>query len=278
MVADKTMRAEASLLFSPGQLALAALRRANEEYPVVNFERYLNNILSRQHPARPVPELIKYLDAIDQMVNNLVTPTAADMKHIDRKLKYCRDPGSHEKNESIGQKTDYLDGASNFGCREGLSIFFSIILLLSSRAGKSCLSRFNRLEDKPLFLKVETETQCLADQEPNDVKTAKAVIRLLPIWTALLMFAVIFQLPATVFIKQGMSMMRNIGHNYKIPPATLQTAITISIVLMPFYDTIFIPFSRFILRNDIEWDHDDVKNLHRNAPFRHHRYDIRSHR
>ncbi|KAF5799729.1 putative cyclin [Helianthus annuus] len=57
MVADKTMRTEASLLFSPGQLALAALRRANEEYPVVNFERYLNNILSRQHPARPVPEL-----------------------------------------------------------------------------------------------------------------------------------------------------------------------------------------------------------------------------
>ncbi|KAJ0558089.1 putative cyclin [Helianthus annuus] len=99
MVADKTMRTEASLLFSPGQLALAALRRANEEYPVVNFERYLNNILSRQHPARPVPELTKYLDAVDQMVNNLVTPTAADMKHIDRKLKYCRDPGSHEKSK-----------------------------------------------------------------------------------------------------------------------------------------------------------------------------------
>ncbi|XP_035845675.1 cyclin-H1-1 [Helianthus annuus] len=78
-------------------LALAALRRANEEYPVVNFERYLNSILSHQHPARPVPELTKYLDAIDKMVNNLVTPTAADMKHIDRKLKYCRDPGSHEK-------------------------------------------------------------------------------------------------------------------------------------------------------------------------------------
>ncbi|KAM0068273.1 putative proton-dependent oligopeptide transporter family, MFS transporter superfamily [Helianthus debilis subsp. tardiflorus] len=100
-----------------------------------------------------------------------------------------------------------------------------------------------RLEDKPLFLKVETETQCLADQEPNDVKTAKAVIRLQPIWTAPLMFAVIFQHPATVFIKQGMSMKRNIRHNYKIPPATLQNAITISIVLMPFYDTIFIPFS-----------------------------------
>ncbi|KAI3802403.1 hypothetical protein L1987_30535 [Smallanthus sonchifolius] len=50
-------------------LALAALRRAKDEYPVVNFERYLNNILSHQHPAQPVPKLTVYLDAIDQMVS-----------------------------------------------------------------------------------------------------------------------------------------------------------------------------------------------------------------
>ncbi|KVI11813.1 Cyclin C/H/T/L [Cynara cardunculus var. scolymus] len=97
MVADKTMRTEAPLLFSPGQLALAALRRSNEEHQVVDFERYLDSILSRQHPAHPVSELTVFLNAIDQLVNKLVTPTAADMKHIDRKLKYCRDPGSHEK-------------------------------------------------------------------------------------------------------------------------------------------------------------------------------------
>ncbi|KAI3715031.1 hypothetical protein L6452_21996 [Arctium lappa] len=78
-------------------LALAALCRSNEEHQVVDFERYLNNILYRQHLAQPVSELTIYLDAIDQLVNKLVTPTVADMKHIDRKLKYCRDPGSHEK-------------------------------------------------------------------------------------------------------------------------------------------------------------------------------------
>uniref|UniRef100_A0A251TEF9 Uncharacterized protein n=1 Tax=Helianthus annuus TaxID=4232 RepID=A0A251TEF9_HELAN len=49
-----------------------SLIRANEEYPVVNFERYLNSILSHQHPARPVPELTKYLDAIDKMVSIVV--------------------------------------------------------------------------------------------------------------------------------------------------------------------------------------------------------------
>ncbi|XP_071707462.1 protein NRT1/ PTR FAMILY 5.8-like [Rutidosis leptorrhynchoides] len=112
------------------------------------------------------------------------------------------------------------------------------------------------LEDKPFCSKLETETECLTDQNSNNnnnhlVETVKVVIKLLPIWTTLLMFAVIFQQPTTFFIKQGMSMKRNIGDSYKIPPATLQSAITISIVvLMPFYDTIFIPFVRIILRNE----------------------------
>ncbi|XP_071735038.1 protein NRT1/ PTR FAMILY 5.8-like [Rutidosis leptorrhynchoides] len=111
------------------------------------------------------------------------------------------------------------------------------------------------LEDKPFCSKVENETECLADQKSNRsnnlLNIAKVVIKLLPIWTTLLMFAVIFQQPATFFIKQGLSMKRNIGDSYKIPPATLQSAITISIILlMPFYDTIFIPFTRLILRNE----------------------------
>ncbi|KAI3722342.1 hypothetical protein L2E82_33378 [Cichorium intybus] len=111
------------------------------------------------------------------------------------------------------------------------------------------------LEEKPLCLKGENESVCSADEKSNNsnhlVKIVKVVISLLPIWTTLLMFAVIFQQPATFFIKQGMAMKRNIGDSYNIPPATLQSAITISIILlMPFYDTIFIPLSRIILRNE----------------------------
>jgi peptide/histidine transporter 3/4 len=58
------------------------------------------------------------------------------------------------------------------------------------------------------------------------------MIKLLPIWTMLLVFAVIFQQPATFFTKQGMTMKRNIGANFKIPPATLQSSITLSIILL----------------------------------------------
>lgn len=65
------------------------------------------------------------------------------------------------------------------------------------------------------------------------------------------MFAVIFQQPATFFTKQGMTMKRNIGRNLLIPPAMLQSAITISIILlMPFYDKVLIPFTRLITREE----------------------------
>lgn len=83
------------------------------------------------------------------------------------------------------------------------------------------------------------------------VENGKVVLRLLPIWSMLLMFAVIFQLPATFFTKQGMTMKRNVGSSFKIPPATLQSSITVSIILlMPFYEALLIPLARLITRDE----------------------------
>ncbi|XP_059655236.1 cyclin-H1-1-like [Cornus florida] len=96
---DKTVLTDAPLLFPPGQLALAALRKSNEVHGVFDFERYLGSILSRQHPAHTISELTVPLNAIDFLASKLETPTAADMKHVDRKLKSCRDPGSHDKSK-----------------------------------------------------------------------------------------------------------------------------------------------------------------------------------
>ncbi|XP_059659153.1 cyclin-H1-1-like [Cornus florida] len=81
------------------QLALAALRKSNEVHGVFDFERYLGSILSHQHPAHTISELTVPLNAIDFLASKLETPTAADMKHVDRKLKSCRDPGSHDNSK-----------------------------------------------------------------------------------------------------------------------------------------------------------------------------------
>ncbi|KAK1383738.1 Proton-dependent oligopeptide transporter family [Heracleum sosnowskyi] len=110
------------------------------------------------------------------------------------------------------------------------------------------------LQEKPLCQEDQDKTEGLEEAPKNGyylLEIAKVILRLLPIWTMLLMFAVIFQQPPTFFTKQGMTMKRNIGSHFKIPPATLQSAITLSIIiLMPFYDAFFIPLARFITRNE----------------------------
>ncbi|CAA2982099.1 NRT1 PTR FAMILY [Olea europaea subsp. europaea] len=89
-----------------------------------------------------------------------------------------------------------------------------------------------------------------SDESIHPIRAAKMVLHLLPVWVMLLMFAVIFQQPATFFTKQGMAMRRNIGTSFKIPPAALQSAITVSIIiLMPLYDTCFIPLVRVLTKN-----------------------------
>ncbi|XP_073057439.1 protein NRT1/ PTR FAMILY 5.8-like [Primulina eburnea] len=89
------------------------------------------------------------------------------------------------------------------------------------------------------------------DESMQLLEAVKIVLRLLPVWLMLLMFAVIFQQPATFFTKQGMAMKRNIGTQFKIPPAALQSAITVAIILlMPLYDTCFIPLVRALTRNE----------------------------
>ncbi|CAL5370584.1 unnamed protein product [Camellia sinensis] len=80
---------------------------------------------------------------------------------------------------------------------------------------------------------------------------AKVILHLLPTWTTLLMFAVIFQQPMTFFTKQGVTMQRNIGSNFKIPPAMLQSVITVSIILLtPLYNMYFIPLARVVTHNE----------------------------
>ncbi|KAM1180675.1 hypothetical protein ACFX13_020061 [Malus domestica] len=80
------------------------------------------------------------------------------------------------------------------------------------------------------------------DQNPGDgvrinlLEFAKVSLRILPIWTMVLFSAVVMQQPATLFTKQGMTMQRNIGSHFQIPPATLQSATTLTVILLaPIY-------------------------------------------
>ncbi|RWR75668.1 protein NRT1/ PTR FAMILY 5.9 [Cinnamomum micranthum f. kanehirae] len=110
-----------------------------------------------------------------------------------------------------------------------------------------------QLQETPLKDDFKTPEMLIKNpsRETNHLDDLRAVRRLLPIWTMLLMFAVIFQQPSTFFTKQGMTMKRHITDSFMVPPATLQSVITISIIiLMPFYDRAIIPVLRLITRQE----------------------------
>ncbi|KAL6006882.1 hypothetical protein ACLOJK_032378 [Asimina triloba] len=120
--ADRMMLTDAPLLFPPGQLALAALRRVNEVHRILNFERYLDSILSRQNSGNNIFELTESLHTIDSLVTphcsvslvrSLKIPTAKDMRHIDRKLKNCWDPSSQDESKKREKRSKHKSRKSS---------------------------------------------------------------------------------------------------------------------------------------------------------------------
>ncbi|CAN1272554.1 Protein NRT1/ PTR FAMILY 5.8 [Linum perenne] len=135
-----------------------------------------------------------------------------------------------------------------------LTIFRLFICRITSSSHKPVVAELE-LQEQPLFGGQKSNNVNTEEETSTKfLKNAKTVMRLLPIWAVLLIFAVIFQQPTTFFTNQGMTMERSIGTGstkFMIPPATLQSSITISIILlMPLYDRILIPMSRFVTRSE----------------------------
>ncbi|RDX89995.1 Protein NRT1/ PTR FAMILY 5.10, partial [Mucuna pruriens] len=78
-----------------------------------------------------------------------------------------------------------------------------------------------------------------------EVEEAKAVLRLVPIWATSLIYAIVFAQFSTFFTKQGVTMDRKILPGFYVPSASLQSFISLSIVLfIPIYDRIIVPLAR----------------------------------
>lgn len=107
-VIDNLMLTDACLLFPPGQLAIAAMRSSNLEKKAIDFDnRYLKNIADRPHKKHSYSELIEGINAIDQMLEAARSLNEGDVKHIDRKLKYCRNPHLQDDSKKRERKTKH---------------------------------------------------------------------------------------------------------------------------------------------------------------------------
>lgn len=65
------------------------------------------------------------------------------------------------------------------------------------------------------------------------------------IWLTTLVPATIFAQINTFFVKQGTTLDRSLGHNFKVPAASLSSFIVIStLISIPIYDKLFVPVMR----------------------------------
>ncbi|KAM7265325.1 hypothetical protein ACFE04_003008 [Oxalis oulophora] len=81
----------------------------------------------------------------------------------------------------------------------------------------------------------------------NQVEEVKLVLGLIPIGLACLMYAAVLVQLHTFYTKQGSTMYRSIGPHFKIPPASLQSVVGLTILIaVPIYDRVFVPMARKI--------------------------------
>ncbi|KAK7267627.1 hypothetical protein RIF29_20305 [Crotalaria pallida] len=79
----------------------------------------------------------------------------------------------------------------------------------------------------------------------TEVEEAKAILRLVPVWATSLIYAVVFSQFSTFFTKQGVTLDREVFPGFYVPPASLQSFISLSIVIfIPIYDRIIVPVAR----------------------------------
>lgn len=79
----------------------------------------------------------------------------------------------------------------------------------------------------------------------NQVEGAKLILGMLLIWLVTLIPSTIWAQINTLFVKQGTTLDRNLGPDFKIPAASLGSFVTLSMLLsVPMYDRFFVPFMR----------------------------------
>ena len=83
------------------------------------------------------------------------------------------------------------------------------------------------------------------------VEETKLILNVVPIWLTSLMIGVCIANGSTLFVKQAAAMNLKINNNFKIPPASMASVSSISIIIsVPIYDRIIVPNLRKVTGNE----------------------------
>ncbi|EFJ07639.1 hypothetical protein SELMODRAFT_429656 [Selaginella moellendorffii] len=78
----------------------------------------------------------------------------------------------------------------------------------------------------------------------TQVEEVKSMMRLLPIWSTTIIFSTLYTQVSTLFVEQGAGMNTLVG-NFKIPPGSLSTFCTLSVIICsPAYEWLLVPAAR----------------------------------
>ncbi|XP_020578987.1 protein NRT1/ PTR FAMILY 5.2-like [Phalaenopsis equestris] len=84
----------------------------------------------------------------------------------------------------------------------------------------------------------------------TQVEETKQMVRMIPILVATFIPSTMMAQVNTLFIKQGTTLDRRMGSHFQIPPASLVTFVTLTMLIsIVLYDRAFVPFARRFTRN-----------------------------
>lgn len=82
------------------------------------------------------------------------------------------------------------------------------------------------------------------------IEETKLILNMIPIWLATLPFGICVAQAATFFIKQGVTMNRNIG-NFQVPPASIYSLAAIGMIIsVTMYEKVLVPALRKATGNE----------------------------
>ncbi|KAJ0742424.1 putative proton-dependent oligopeptide transporter family, MFS transporter superfamily [Helianthus annuus] len=84
----------------------------------------------------------------------------------------------------------------------------------------------------------------------TQVEQTKQMVKMIPVLCATFIPSTLLAQTNTLFIKQGTTLVRSMGPNFEIPPASLSVFLTLSMLIsLAVYDRLFVPFVRKYTKN-----------------------------
>ncbi|CAO1942440.1 unnamed protein product [Urochloa humidicola] len=157
--------------------------------------------------------------------------------------------------------SSYIQDNVGWGLGFGIPCLVMVFALLAFLLGTRNYRYYTSTESSPFarlarastaLIRGTKSSQCDSTLETDDAahrEEVKGVLRLFPIWATCIIYAVIFSQSSTFFTKQAATLHRRIGSTLRVPPAALQTFISLTIMaFIPIYDRAFVPLARRFTR------------------------------